>query len=104
MAKMVVIYKTPADIASFEKHYYEIHVPLAKKLPGLLSYEVSRGPILKLAGDWTPYLVGTLNFENMDALKKAFASPEGLACAADRKIYAPNENDFQMFLFDSHDV
>jgi hypothetical protein len=46
-------------------------------------------------GDWTPYLVGTLHFENMDALKKAFASPEGLACAADMKIYAPNENDFQ---------
>jgi uncharacterized protein (TIGR02118 family) len=35
---MVVIHKTPKDIASFEKHYFDVHIPLAKKLPGLISY------------------------------------------------------------------
>ncbi len=50
MARMVVIYKVPADVAAFDKHYYEIHVPLAKKLPGLRKYEVSRGPIATPAG------------------------------------------------------
>jgi uncharacterized protein (TIGR02118 family) len=97
---MIVIYKTPKDIASFEKHYFEVHIPLAKTLPGLISYEVSRGPVVKLAGDWVPYLVATLQFEDLDAIKKAFASPEGKACAADRRILAPNDSDLQMYLFD----
>ena len=50
MARMVVIYKTPRDIAAFDKDYYEVHVPLAKKLPGLRRYEVSQGPIATPAG------------------------------------------------------
>ena len=35
MARMVVIYKMPKDVKAFERHYFEKHVPLAKKLPGL---------------------------------------------------------------------
>jgi len=26
MAKMTVIYKTPKDIASFERHYFDVHI------------------------------------------------------------------------------
>ena len=43
MAKLVVIYKTPKDKAAFDKYYFETHVPLAKKIPGLRRYEVSDG-------------------------------------------------------------
>ena len=35
MARMVVIYKTPKDVAAFVRHYFETHIPLAKKLPGI---------------------------------------------------------------------
>ncbi len=35
MAQVVVMYKTPKDTAAFDKHYSEIHIPLAKKIPGL---------------------------------------------------------------------
>ncbi len=28
-------HKTPKDPAAFDKHYFEVHVPLAKQLPGL---------------------------------------------------------------------
>ncbi len=45
MARMVVIYRTPKDVEAFDRHYFEIHVPLAKKIPGLRKYEVSDGPI-----------------------------------------------------------
>ena len=41
MARMVVIYKTPKDVAAFTGHYFETHVPLAKRLPGLRKYEVN---------------------------------------------------------------
>ena len=41
MARMVVVYKTPEDIKAFNRHYFEKHVPIAKKRPGLRKYEVS---------------------------------------------------------------
>jgi len=43
VAGMVAIYKMPADVEAFEKHYFGTHIPLAKKMPGLLKYEVSQG-------------------------------------------------------------
>ena len=45
MARMLVIYRTPKNVEAFDRHYFEIHVPLAKKIPGLRKYEVSDGPI-----------------------------------------------------------
>ena len=104
MAGMVVIYKKPADVKAFEKHYFEKHIPLAKKLPGLRRYEVSHGPVTVVAGPPDVYLVGTLYFDDMDAIKQAFASPEGRAAAADRQVYAPDESGVQMFLFDNREV
>ncbi|MHB8414210.1 MAG: EthD family reductase [Acidiferrobacteraceae bacterium] len=50
MARMIVIYRTPADPAAFDKHYVDVHIPLAKNLPGLKRYEVSNGSIVALAG------------------------------------------------------
>ena len=104
MAKMVVIYRTPKDPAAFDAHYFGVHVPLAKNLPGLIRYEVSRRPILTPAGDPEPYLIGTLYFDDLAAIRRAFATPEGQACAADRRLLAPDDADGQMYLFDASEV
>ena len=104
MARMVVIYKNPADVKAFEKHYFETHIPLAKKIPGLRKYEISHGPITVVAGPPDVWLIGTLYFDELDAIKKAFASPEGQAAAADRRLYAPDDSGVQMFLFDTSEV
>ena len=101
---MLVIYRTPKDPAAFDAHYFRVHVPLAKRLPGLLKYEVSRRPIVTPAGDPEPYLVGTLYFDDLEAIRRAFASPEGQACAADRRVLAPEDDDVQMYLFDTEEV
>jgi uncharacterized protein (TIGR02118 family) len=101
---MVVIYRTPKDPAAFDKHYYDVHIPLAKRLPGLRSYLVSKPPIVTPAGDTEPYLIGTLEFDDMAALRHAFGTPEGQACAADRRILAPDDADVQMYLFDTTEV
>jgi len=101
---MVVIYKKPADAEAFEKHYFETHIPLAKKIPGLRKYEVSRGPITALAGPTDVHLIGTLYFDDFDEMKKGFASPEGQAAAADRRTYAPDESGVQIFVFDDQEV
>lgn len=104
MARMIAIYKTPKDPAAFDKHYFEVHIPLAKKLHGLIKYDVGRSPIMSLTGHTDVYCIGTLHFESMEALKTAFASPEGQACAADRRILAPTSDDVQIYVFDTEEV
>ena len=104
MAQMLVIYREPVDSAAFEEHYFRVHVPLARRLPGLRRYEVSQRPVSSLAGDPAPYLVATLTFDDIAAVRQAFATPEGKACAADRRVLAPNDGDVQMYLFETRDV
>lgn len=105
MSCMVVIYKTPKDVAAFDRHYVEIHIPLAKQLPGLRKYEVSTGPIASPNGSAADtYLVGMLHFDDLAAIRAAFASPEGQACAADRRNFAPDDSRVQMLLFESRAV
>lgn len=103
MARMLVIYKTPKDPAAFEKHYFATHVPLAKKLPGLRKYEVSRGPIASPGGaDY--YMVATLHFDDVAAIRSAFASETGKLCAEDRRQFAPDGSSFQMLMFDDREI
>jgi len=104
MAKMLVIYKTPADPEAFDRHYFEVHVPLAKKLPGLRRYDISRRPIIKRSAGEMPYLVGTLYFDSLADMQSAFATEIGIACAADRRILAPGDDDLTMLLFDVDEV
>ncbi len=51
MAKLIALYKKPADSAAFDAHYFATHIPLAKKVPGLRRYEVSTGLIASPQGD-----------------------------------------------------
>ena len=104
MARMVVVYGTPENPAEFDKLRFDGHLPLAETLPGLRKYEVSRGPIRAPAGDGAPYLIGTLYFDDMAAIDKAFASEAGRACAADRRVLAPEGADIRMYLFDEYEV
>ena len=91
MARMIVIYRTPQDPKAFDEHYFGVHVPLAKQLPGITRYEVNKGKILALAGAQPAYMIATLHFVSMEAMKAAFASDIGKACAADREKFAPND-------------
>jgi uncharacterized protein (TIGR02118 family) len=102
MAQLVVMYRTPTDPAAFDRYYFATHVPIAKKIPGLRKYEVSKGQVATPAGASGFYLVATLRFDDMAAIQRAFASPEGQAAAADVQTFATGGVD--MFMFDSHEV
>jgi len=104
MAHMIVIYRTPKDAAAFDRHYFETHVPLAKKLPGLRKYELSDGAIITPVGNPDVYRIGMVYFDDLAAIKMAFASPQGQAAAADRRLYAPDDSGIQMFLFDTREL
>ncbi|MGI9004901.1 MAG: EthD family reductase [Streptosporangiaceae bacterium] len=87
MVRFLVLYEPPDDPGAFDRHYRDIHIPLAKKLPGLRRYSVSRN-IAPVRGADPYYLVAELDWDDMDALRRAFASPEGQATAQDVPKFA----------------
>ncbi|HTJ27680.1 MAG TPA: EthD family reductase [Candidatus Limnocylindria bacterium] len=83
-ASVIALYKKPADKAAFDAYYANHHAPLAKTLPGLQTYTISR-PLT----DKDPYyLVAVLTFPSMDALNAALKSSQGQAVVADLKNFA----------------
>src|SRR5215211_1018109 len=38
--RFLITYDTPADPEAFDRHYHEMHAPLARRLPGVLDYTV----------------------------------------------------------------
>jgi uncharacterized protein (TIGR02118 family) len=102
MAELVVMYKTPKDTAAFDKHYFETHIPLAKKIPGLRKYSISQGPVATPAGPSPFHLIAILTFDNLASIQAGFASAEGKAAAADVPTFATGGVD--MILFDTKEV
>jgi uncharacterized protein (TIGR02118 family) len=97
MASLVVLYKTPKDAAAFDKYYGETHIPIAKKIPGLRRYEISRGAVASPAGPSGVHLVATLSFDSMAAIQSGLGSAEGQAAAADVQTFATGGADMLMF-------
>jgi uncharacterized protein (TIGR02118 family) len=97
MARLVVFYKTPVDPAAFDKYYAEMHIPIAKKIPGLRKYDVSKGPVLTPAGPSSVHLVATLHFDDLGAVQAAFGSSEGQAAAGDMQNFASGGVDMYFF-------
>ena len=81
-ARFLVLYETPADPAAFDRHYREVHLPLARKLPGLRRYTIG-GEVTAVRGGEPCHLVAELEWDTMEELRAAFASPQGRACAED---------------------
>jgi uncharacterized protein (TIGR02118 family) len=82
MVRFLVVYETPDDPAAFDRHYRDVHIPLAKRLPGLRRYTVCRNGSAVRGGE-PFYLVAELDWDDMSALNDAFASAEGQATARD---------------------
>ena len=82
MVHFFVAYEQPSDVAAFERHYFDVHVPLAKRLPGLRSYSISRNP-MTVRGVEPSYLVALLEWDDMDSLRQDFASPLGQQMSRD---------------------
>src|SRR5437867_13270559 len=89
MVKFVALFKTPDDVEAFEKHYFEVHMPLAEKIPGLIKSEVAK--LSGMPGQENKFHILTeLYFENMDKLNEGMASPEGKAAGRDLMSFATN--------------
>ena len=102
MAMLIAIYKQPVDQAAFDQYYFDKHVPLAKTIPGLRSYEVSKDNVMGMGGKHDAYLVALLEFDSLAAIGEAMASPQGQATAADLANFA--EAGFDVMMSDTRQV
>jgi uncharacterized protein (TIGR02118 family) len=84
MVRLLVLYNPPEDAVAFDKYYDEIHIPLAKQMPGLVRYTISRN----LAANAQYYLVAELDWEDLASAQAALRSPEGRAATADVANFA----------------
>jgi uncharacterized protein (TIGR02118 family) len=79
--RFLALYEAPANPEAFDRHYREVHIPLARQLPALRRYTLG-GDTAAIRG--APYyLVTELEWDTMEDLRAAFASPEGRATADD---------------------
>jgi uncharacterized protein (TIGR02118 family) len=78
--KLIILCKQPEEPAAFEHAYFETHIPLIRKVPGLQKLTISR-VTRNLAGEGY-YLMAELHFADQDNLRAAMISPE-MAAAGD---------------------
>jgi uncharacterized protein (TIGR02118 family) len=101
MVRFLVLYDRPHDPEAFDRHYRDVHIPLARKIPGLRRYTVSRD-VTSVRGGEPYYLVAELDWDDMPALQSAFQSPEGRATAADVANLA--DSGVHSMIFELEDV
>lgn len=102
MAKLIALYKKPADIAAFDQHYVKTHIPTVKKIPGLKRYEISTSSVDTPGGESPFHLVAVLSFDSKQALMDGLGSSEGKATVADLGNFAQAGVD--VLIFESKDV
>jgi len=74
MAKLIALYKQPHDGETFNKAYFETHLPLIAKVPGLLNTKITRFT-RTLMGDGF-YMMAEMSFADHKALKEGMRSAE----------------------------
>lgn len=102
MAKLVALYKKPANAAAFDAYYVSKHIPIAKNVPGLRHYEINTGPVGTPTGPAPYHVVAMMTFDSLDAIQRALTSPEGQAAAADLANFA--QAGVELLVFESKEV
>ena len=87
MVRFLVLYDRPEDTEAFDRYYREVHIPLVRKLPGLRRYTIGRNATTVRGGE-SYYMIAELEWDDMEALRRAFQSPEGQANAQDVPRFA----------------
>lgn len=88
MHRLLVTYPAPADPQRFLDYYETQHVPLARRLPGLLACRWMQPRALG-PGEPACFLIFEADFASEQAMLDALGSPTGAQVAADVPNYSP---------------
>ena len=84
--KLIALYKQPSDPQAFDQAYFNTHLPLMQKVPGLLRTEVTRFT-RTLMGEGL-YMMAEMYFTDSSSLKAAMRSPEMIAAGDNLNSFA----------------
>jgi uncharacterized protein (TIGR02118 family) len=92
MMKVIVLYPQPADPLAFKRYFNEIHVPIARKIPGL--QRLVANWVVPGKGGADHFLISELHFADRAALGAAMKSPENGAAGEDVAKFATGKVQF----------
>ncbi len=72
--KLIALYDQPEDPEAFDEAYFNTHLPLLEKVPGLQNTEVTR--FTRTVMGEGLYMMAVMDFADEDTLKQAMRSPE----------------------------
>ena len=87
MAKVIALYKQPAEQEKFDEHYFHTHAPLTRKIPGLRDMKVTK-IIGSPMGKSEYYLLCEMVYDDLDSLQQAMKTDEGKASGKDVMQFA----------------
>lgn len=80
-ASLFAIYSIPADKDDFDQHYFNQHLPIVDRMPGLQEVRVNK--VLSNSGDPAYCIITELVFASLDELQSSRASDAGKEPMAD---------------------
>lgn len=86
MNKVTILYRHPTDIDAFEKHYNELHLPLASQMEGVSRLELTKFSTSVDNGKPEYYRMAEIYFVNRAQMEETMGSPEGQAIVDDLQI------------------
>lgn len=89
MFKMIALFKKPEDTQSFDDYYFNTHIPLTQKIPGLQDMKVTK-IVGSPMGESEYYLMCEMFYENKQAFKEASKTEESKASGKDVMKFAGN--------------
>jgi uncharacterized protein (TIGR02118 family) len=90
MHKVMALYKAPPNPEHFRKHYEQVHIPLLRKMPGVVRLNYSFD-VKDPAGGSPYFCVFEGYFASAKDMVESLTTPEGQAVVADLANYAAGE-------------
>lgn len=84
--KLIALYKHPEDMEDFEQKYFNTHLPLISKVPGLERIVITR--INRTIMGEGFYMIAEMYFADADSLKSGMKSPEMAAAGENLNSFA----------------
>ena len=101
MIRLTVLYGHPDNPDAFDRYYHEVHIPLAKKMPGLKGWTIGKCQAADPTEKPAYYMIVGLYAESREAMEAILETPEGKATVADVANFATGG---ATFLYDEEEV
>lgn len=87
-SKLLILYGHPDNEAAFMSHYENVHMPLARAIPGIEKAVVNRVDANLMGGESPYFIITELHFPDKATFDQAMVSAENRAAGKDAMSFA----------------